>query len=109
MLIEPRLWFNYTGSQHLWSNLTGAPTSQTMPSYLTTNLAFTAPVKIARQSFNLSVDVMNLFNQHYNEWAYISSGGYFAALYPGSAAPSGYINAYPGAPRSVYGTITYQF
>ncbi len=109
VLIEPRLWFNYTGSQHLWSNATGAPDTQTMPSYLTTNLSFTAPVKIGKQSFNLSVDIMNLFNQQFNEWEYISSGGYFASLYPGSMAPSGYINAYPGAPRSVYGTITYQF
>jgi iron complex outermembrane recepter protein len=46
---------------------------------------------------------MNLFNSQYNEWEYISSGGYFGT------ATNGYINAYPGAPRTVYGTITYQF
>jgi len=55
------------------------------------------------------VDVMNLANSRYNEWEYISSGGYFSALFPGSTAPNGYINAYPGAPRSIYGTISYQF
>ena len=105
VLIEPRFWFEHIGSQHLWSNNTGEPTTQTMPSYTTSNLSFTVPIKW----FNLSLNVMNLFNTQYNQWEYISSGGYFAALYPGSTAPSGYINAYPGAPRTVYGTISYQF
>jgi len=99
VLVEPRFWFQYIGSQYLWSNLTGAPTNQLMPSYTTANLAFTVPVKW----FNLSVNIMNLFGSQYNEWEYISSGGYFGT------ATNGYINAYPGAPRTVYGTITYQF
>ena len=99
VLVEPRFWFQYTGSQYLWSNLTGAPTNQLMPSYTTANLAFTVPVK----RFNLSLNIMNLFGSQYNQWEYISSGGYFGTT------TSGYINAYPGAPRTVYGTITYQF
>ncbi|HEV7967572.1 MAG TPA: TonB-dependent receptor [Candidatus Acidoferrales bacterium] len=99
VLVEPRFWIQHIGSQYLWSNLSGAPTNQTMPSYTTANLAFTVPVKW----FNLSVNVMNLFNSEYNEWEYISSGGYFGT------ATNGYVNAYPGAPRTVYGTITYQF
>jgi iron complex outermembrane receptor protein len=109
VLIEPRFWVSYIGSQHLWSNFTGAPSTQTMPGYPTTNLSFTAPLTIAKQSFNLRVDLMNLFNSQYNEFEYISSGGYFAPLFTGATAPSGYVNAYPGAPRSVYGTVTYQF
>jgi len=53
---------------------------------------------------------MNLANSKYNEFEYVSSGGYFGPLFPDqSNVPSGYINAYPGAPRAVYGTITYQF
>lgn len=109
VLVEPRFWIESTGSQYLWSNNTGAPTSQTMPSYTTANLSFTVPINFEKQSFNLKVDMMNLANSQYNEWEYISSGGYFASLYPGSTAPSGYINAYPGAPRTIYGTISYQF
>ena len=109
VLVEPRFWIESTGSQHLWSNLAGAPTTQTMPSYTTVNVAVTAPITFEKQSFNLKVDVMNLANSRYNEWEYISSGGYFSALFPGSTAPNGYINAYPGAPRSIYGTISYQF
>jgi iron complex outermembrane receptor protein len=106
VLIEPRFWLESTGSQHLWSNLTGAPTSQTMPSYTTANVAFNAPITFERQSINLRVDMMNLANTQYNEYEYISSGGYFAALNPNV---SGYTNAYPGAPRAVYGTVSYQF
>ena len=123
VLVEPRFWINYSGTQDLWSNcgtLTGGvcanngqPTTQTMPSYTTANLAFNAPIKFRRfqnQSLNLEVDMMNITNSQYNEWEYISSGGYFAALAPNpNNAPGGYINAYPGAPRTIYGTISYQF
>lgn len=109
-LIEPRFWLETTGSQHLWSNNTGMPTAQTMPAYTTENLSFVAPVKLEKQSFNLKLDMLNIANSKYNEWEYISSGGYFAALFPaGQTVPSGYINAYPGAPLAVYGTLSYQF
>jgi iron complex outermembrane receptor protein len=104
VLIEPRFWFQYIGSQYLWDNgatsLGPKPSNTTMPGYTTANMSFTVPIKW----FNLRLDVMNLFNSQYNEWEYISSGGYF-----GTTTPPGYINAYPGAPRTVYGTITYQF
>jgi iron complex outermembrane recepter protein len=109
VLVEPRLWIESTGSQHLWSNLSGAPTTQTMPEYTTVNLAVTAPITFEKQSFNLKVDMMNLANSRYNEWEYISSGGYFASLFPGATAPNGYLNAYPGAPRSIYGSLSYSF
>lgn len=109
VLVEPRFWLDYVGSQHLWSNLTGAPTNQSMPSYTTANLAFNIPLSVEKHSFNLRVDILNLFNAQYNQWEYISSGGYFGSLFPGSTPPNGYINAYPGAPRAVYGTASYQF
>jgi iron complex outermembrane recepter protein len=111
VLVEPRFWFNSIGTQHLWSNNTGAPTTQTMPAYTTANLAFNVPLSIEKQSLNLKLDMLNLFNARYNQWEYISSGGYFSSLYPQYPAsfPSGYINAYPGAPRAVYGTLSYQF
>jgi iron complex outermembrane receptor protein len=109
VLIEPRFWIESTGSQHLWSNNTAQPTTQTMPAYTTVNLSFNAPISFEKQSFDLKVDFLNLGNARYNEWAYISSGAYFAGLYPGPTPPSGYINAYPGAPRAIYGTIAYHF
>jgi iron complex outermembrane receptor protein len=111
VIVEPRFWLESTGSQHMWSNLSGAPTAQTMPAYTTANLSLTAPFTFfEKQSVNLRVDMMNIGNAQYNEYGYISSGGYFASLAPDpSNPPSGYINAYPGAPRSIYGTVSYQF
>jgi iron complex outermembrane recepter protein len=110
VIVEPRFWLESTGSQHLWSNNTGAPTPQTMPAYTTANLSLNAPLTLLeKQSVNLRLDVMNLANSQYNEYEYISSGGYFSPLFPTANYPTGYINAYPGAPRTIYGTISYQF
>ena len=112
-LIEPRFWIESNGSQHLWSNESGEPSTQTMPSYTTANFSLVAPLnlrRLAHQSFNLQVDMMNLANSKYNQFEYISSGGYFAPLAPDqNNIPTGYINAYPGAPRAIYGSISYQF
>jgi iron complex outermembrane receptor protein len=110
-ILEPRFWVQSTGSQNLWSNNTGAPTSQTMPAYTTANLSLNAPISLReKQSINLRVDLLNMGNSQYNEWEYISSGGYFASLAKDpNNVPTGYINAYPGAPRTIYGTISYQF
>ncbi len=111
-IVEPRFWVESTGTQYIWSNNgilnsgIAGPTNTTMPSYTTANLAFNAPITFERQSFNLRVDMMNIGNSKYNEYEYISSGGYFAALNPNA---NGYINAYPGAPRTIYGTLSYQF
>ncbi|MGB6132663.1 MAG: carboxypeptidase regulatory-like domain-containing protein [Acidobacteriaceae bacterium] len=108
-ILEPRFFLQTTGSQHLWSNLTGAPVTQTMPAFTTANLSFISPIRFEKQSLQLRLDIMNVADSQYNEFEYVSSGGYFASLFPGTTAPSGYINAYPGAPRAVYGTITYHF
>lgn len=110
-ILEPRFWLEGTGSQHLWNNLTGGPDTQTMPSYTTANVSLIAPLSFfEKQSFNLQVDVLNLAGTKYNQFEYISSGGYFGPLFPDqNNVPTGYINAYPGAPRSIYGTVSYQF
>lgn len=102
VLIEPRFSVNYEGSQHMFNNLTGAPDTRTMPSYSTANISFTgSPVK----HVNMSIAFQNLFNSKYEQYEYISSGGYFGT------APNnvGYVLAYPGEPLSTYGTISYQF
>lgn len=110
VLVEPRIWVESTGSQHLWNNNTGAPDKATEPAYTVANMSVTAPISFEKQSFNLKVDVLNLVNSVHNENEYISSGGYFAPLFPDqNNVPSGYINAYPGAPRAIYGSVSYQF
>ncbi len=103
VLVEPRFSFDYIGSQHLWNDVTGAPDSMTMPGYGTANLSFVAPIK---KYVNLSVTMTNLFNKKYNEFEYISSGGYFT---PFTGTSAGAILGYPGAPLSTYGTISFQF
>jgi len=103
VLIEPRFTYSYIGSQHLWNNLIGAPDNQTMPGYGTANLSFVAPIL---KYVNLSLNIQNLFNQKYNEYEYISSGGYFT---PNTNASAGAILGYPGAPLSTYGTVSFQF
>lgn len=115
-ILEPRFWVESTGKQYIWSNNgilnsgIAGPTNTTMPSYTTANLSFNAPITFEKQSFNLRVDMMNIGNTRYNEYEYISSGGYFASLAPDqNNVPNGYINAYPGAPRTIYGTLSYQF
>jgi len=110
-IFEPRFWVQSTGSQHLWSNNSGSPSTQSMPSYTTANLSFTAPLSfLEKQSVNLKMDMLNIVNSRYNQFEYISSGGYFAPLAADqNNVPSGYINAYPGAPRAIYGTVSYQF
>ncbi|HUZ94662.1 MAG TPA: TonB-dependent receptor [Edaphobacter sp.] len=115
-ILEPRFWVESTGKQYIWSNNgilnsgIAGPTKTSMPSYTIANLSFNAPVVFKKQSFNLRLDLLNVGNTQYNEFEYISSGQYFAALAPDPTnLPNGYINAYPGAPRMIYGTITYQF
>ncbi|MDE3163989.1 MAG: TonB-dependent receptor [Acidobacteriota bacterium] len=108
--LEPRFWIEGTGSQHMWNNNTGGPDRQAEPAYLVSNMSLVAPITFEKQSFNLKLDVLNLANSRYNQNEYISSGGYFAPLFPNqNAVPSGYINAYPGAPRAIFGTLSYQF
>ena len=62
MIVEPRFWVESTGSQHLWSNHTGAPTAQTMPAYTTANLSLQRSHHLPweKQSVNLRVDMMNI-------------------------------------------------
>ncbi len=116
-ILEPRFWVESTGKQYIWSNNgilnsgIAGPTNTSMPAYTTANLSFNAPISLwEKQSINLRVDMMNIGNSRYNEYEYISSGGYFASLAPDqNNIPNGYINAYPGAPRTIYGTISYQF
>jgi iron complex outermembrane recepter protein len=109
VLVEPRFWIDHLGSQHMFDNCgfsaavggctNAVPSNQTMPSYTTTNLSFTgSPIKY----LNLSISMKNLFNKKYNEYEYISSGGYFGV-------GSNYILAYPGAPLTTYGTVSFQF
>lgn len=109
MVIEPRIWYQFIGSQHLFNNVTGAPSQQTMPSYGTLNLALktTIPLHLGgalgTRYMDVSLTALNVLNKQYNEYEYISSGGYFGT------ATGGYALAYPGAPFTIYGTVGVHF
>ncbi len=101
---EPRLWYQYVGSQYLFSNLTSAPTDQKMGGYGLVNASFIATLHLHGltdiKQIKMEITALNLLNKQYNEFEYISSGGYFVA--PASA---GAVLAYPGAPRMIYATL----
>jgi iron complex outermembrane recepter protein len=97
--VEPTASFQFTGSQHLFDNTTGAPSSQTMAAFGTVNLG----VKVPTRYVDFSLAALNVLNKEYNEYEYISSGGYFGT------ANGGYILAYPGAPFTFYGGVTVHF
>ena len=109
MLIEPRGWVQFVGSQHIFNNVTGAPSNQTMPAYGTLNLAVKATVPLhlshgwGTRYLDLKLTALNVLDKKYNIYEYTSSGGYFGT-------PSGGYNlAYPGAPFTIYGSVGLRF
>jgi len=109
VLISPRILDQYTGSQYLFSNLTGAPTRQSMAGYNVVNLGinFRIPVHLpyahAMKAVTVSLAVNNVLGTRYNPIEYITSGGYFG----GNSA--GAILADPGAPRQFFVNVSAHF
>ncbi|MGH9484373.1 MAG: TonB-dependent receptor domain-containing protein, partial [Terriglobales bacterium] len=99
IVIQPRIWYRYTGAQTVFDNFAGRPSQQSMATFGTLNLGVNVPI----DWFNLRVTALNITNRHYNQFVYISSGGYFGT-------PSGgYALAYPGAPFTLFGTFSVHF
>ncbi len=108
VLLQPRIWYQYTGAQSMFNNKTGAPSLQKIPGYGTFNLGLDSSIPTRGRipelkDVKLSLDILNLTNNHYNEFEYITSGG----LLGGNSA--GQVLALPGAPLTVYGSITANF
>lgn len=108
-VITTTLWDQYVGQRYLWDNNNGAPTNQEMPSYNLINLEISDKTVALSQwipglvDANISLNIMNMLDKKYNSTEYISSGGYFGT------SSTGYIIANPGAPRSIYLTISAKF
>lgn len=108
IVIKPRAWYQYVGTQDIFSNLAGAPTTQTMASYGVLNLALAATLPNAwfgdmLKAVKAKIEVMNALDKRYNGFEDISSGGLY------NTPSNGYILALPGAPRAIYGTIEVKF
>ena len=108
-LVTPSLVWQYTGKRYLFSNLSGAPTRDTMPGYGLFNLAvgFKTPIHdrslptLRDVRFQIGVD--NVLNKQYNALGYFTSGGYFG----GNSA--GALLVDPGAPRQYFVTADLRF
>ncbi len=104
--IIPTLSYQFIGTQNIYDN-SGTfdnvpfphPSHQTMSSYGTMNLS----VKVPYKKLEFRADALNLLNSRYNEFVFISSGGYFAT------PTGGYNLAYPGSPVVAYFTLGAHF
>ncbi|MBW4092844.1 MAG: TonB-dependent receptor [Proteobacteria bacterium] len=109
VLISPRILDQYTGSQYLFSNLSGAPTRQSMPGYNVVNIGVDVKVPVhlgygsSVKALKVSAGIANLLGTRYNPIEYITSGGYFG----GNSA--GAVLADPGAPRQFFITLSADF
>jgi len=104
--VQPVASFQFVGTQALFDNSIGAPSSQTMPSYGKLNLGVTVPLR----HFDVVFNALNVLNKQYNEYEYISVGSYFGT--GGNVPPefaSGYKLAYPAAPFTAYGGVDIHF
>jgi iron complex outermembrane receptor protein len=104
---NPRVWYQYTGSQHMFDDSQNIPSSREMPAYGLLNAALMARIPTssgAVKEWDVGLTVLNLLNKQYNNFEWISSGGYFVV--PQSA---GAVIAYPGSPRTVFLTAAAKF
>ncbi|MCL4542439.1 MAG: TonB-dependent receptor [Deltaproteobacteria bacterium] len=106
---SPKIWDIYTGKQDIMDDVTGAPSSQTIPSFNVLNASISAKIPFNNRQAGLpkaaivKLTVLNLLNHKYNEYEYITAGGYFG----GNSA--GQVLAYPGMPIATYLTMTLKF
>lgn len=107
VLISPRFWISYTGPQSIFDGVTNAPSTLKMPSFTTTNIGCKMAIPLHTgyaKLLNVNLSLLNLFDSKYNAYQYISGGKY----YFGSAS-KGYMIGYPGAPLTVYGSLSIKF
>jgi iron complex outermembrane receptor protein len=107
MLLEPRIWVQYTGPQSLYDSITKSPSATAkLPSYTLLNIALHSKIPLHLPWFRnvgVDVDVLNLLGRRYNSYEYISSGGTYGP------STEGDLIGLPGAPRTVYASLTANF
>jgi iron complex outermembrane recepter protein len=104
--LEPRVWYQYTGAQHMFDDQLNIPSSTEMPSYglLNASLQAKLPTSGAVREWDFGISALNLLDKKYNNFEWISAGGYFVV--PQSA---GAVLAYPGSGRSLFLTASAKF
>lgn len=107
ILLEPRLWVQYTGPQSIYDSIEKAPSATAkLPGYTLLNLSVHSRIPLHIPFFRniaVDVDVLNLLGRRYNSYEYISSGGTYGP------STKGDLVGLPGAPRTVYASLTANF
>jgi iron complex outermembrane recepter protein len=118
IVLKPRAWYQYVGEQAMWDNNAAAPSDQYLPSYGVLNIALAATLPSswygsAAKSVRLKLEVLNALNREYDTFGYLAAAGggdiYGSSVGGPDGNGGGYVLAYPGAPRAVYGTIAIRF
>jgi len=106
VVVTPGAWFQFTGEQFIFNNLTAAPSKQgAVPAYGTLNLSLDVKVPVdllGPKVLDFNGQVLNISRQKYNSYAYITSGGTFNG---GAGTPL----FYPGAPLTLFGSVGLSF
>lgn len=106
LTLTPHLAVQYTGSQHMFDDQANVTSARKVPSYTLVNVGMDATLPLPGgyiKQLKFGLDVENLLDHQYNTFEFISAGGYFQG--PGAGA----VLAYPGAGRSIFGTVTATF
>ncbi|WP_298138021.1 TonB-dependent receptor [Acidiferrobacter sp.] len=108
IVYDPKLWTTFTGSQNIFNNQSGTPSSQTLPAYNIWNASFGVTVPVGTtgghaDKMQIVLSVLNLLNKRFNEYAYVTSGGYLGGNSAGATL------GYPGAPRTYYVSANFHF
>lgn len=106
MLLTPRIWYQYVGQQHMFDNNLGAPSQKTIPAYGLLNIGLDGDVPLnnsALHDLKFSVNVLNVLDKQYNPFEEVTSGG----LLGGNS--QGQVLGLPGAPRTVYASLSASF
>jgi len=107
ILLEPRIWIQYTGPQALFDKITKAPSATAkLPAYTVLNLALHSKIPMHLpylHTVGLDVDLLNVAGNRYNSYEYISSGGTYGPNTRGDLV------GLPGAPRTFYVSLNAVF
>lgn len=107
VVYRARGWFSYTGPQNIFNNNTGLPSLKKMPAYGTLNASLGAQVPLNGiayiRAIGVHLSLLNILNSHYNVLEEISSGGTY------NTNASNYLLGSPGAPFTVYGSLSVRF
>ncbi|WP_288126329.1 TonB-dependent receptor [Thiomonas sp.] len=106
VLWEPKVWYQYVGAQNMFDNGLGATSNQKIPGYGLLNLGLDGVVPTHQSmvhTVHFSIDVLNATNKQYNPFEFVTGGGWLGG------ASKGQVLALPGAPRTLYASVTADF